>query len=74
MWKKITFLGMVLLVIGSDALAQTQMQLFEIEGYPKFSVDYAGFMGNEEASYLEVYTQISFKDLHFVKQGDHFVA
>ncbi len=44
------------------------------EGFPKFNADYVGFKGDDTNSYLELYTQISFKDLSFVRQGNAFRA
>ncbi|MDQ7065757.1 MAG: GWxTD domain-containing protein [candidate division KSB1 bacterium] len=72
--KQVILLILGLLIgIGTAQWAGAQIQAHH-DGFPKFSADYVGFKGDDSHSYLELYTQISFKDLSFVRQENYFRA
>ncbi len=61
-------------ITASGSPAQIVSHMFEHDGFPRFSVDYASFKSEDSLNYVEIYTQISFKDLQFVKRGSGYVA
>ncbi len=46
----------------------------ELDGFPLFHIDYACFRGEGENTLVEIYTQISFNHLQFVRQDDGFIS
>ncbi len=44
------------------------------DGFPLFHIDYACFRGEGKNTIVEIYTQISFNHLQFVRSGDEFIS